>query len=43
MTDRLYDFAGLSASLDEALVAVLGESGAAAGETCEGRWVRCAC
>jgi len=31
MTDRLYDFAGLSASLDEALVAVLGESEAAAG------------
>jgi len=31
MTDHLYDFAGLSASLDEALVAVLGESEAAAG------------
>ncbi len=30
MSDRLYDFAGLGASLDEALAAVLGEAGAAA-------------
>ena len=33
MSDRLYDFAGLAASLEEALAGVLGEAGGeAAGE-----------